>query len=131
MKKTIIALALLASVGCTSNETSIPPAEGAVAEVPVMDETDSIIMKAQQSADELTAVTNETTEKVTGNVEKLTEQIKIYETQTKTIKAIKQVIVHDTVYIEKKKNFWGKEKTTMSKVSDSTTNESVDTTGSY
>jgi uncharacterized protein YcfL len=129
MKKTIIALTLLSLVGCTSNETNTPPpVEGAVAEAPIMDEADSIIMKAQQSADELAAVTNETTEKVSSNVHKLTEQIKVYEQQTKTIKAVKQVVVHDTVYIEKKKNFWGKEKTTINKVSDSTSTETTDST---
>jgi hypothetical protein len=137
MKKTIIALTLLSLVGCTSpNESDVPPpAESAATEAPAMgaamDETDSVIMKAQQSADELTAVTNETTDKVSSNVQKLTEQIKIYEQQTKTIKAVKQVVVHDTVYIEKKKNFWGKEKTTVSRVSDSTASESVDSTGGY
>lgn len=129
MKKTIIALALLSLVGCKSNETSTPPpAEGAVAATPAMDEADSVIMKAQQSADELAAVTNETTEKVTTSVQKLTEQIKVYEQQTKTVRAVKQVVIHDTIYIEKKKNFWGKEKTTISNVSDSSVNESVDTT---
>lgn len=129
MKKTIIALALLSLVGCKSNETDTPPpAEGVVAASPVMDEADSIIMKAQQSADELAAVTNETTEKVSNNVQKLTEQIKVYEQQTKTVRAVKQVVIHDTIYIEKKKNFWGREKTTVSTASDSSVNESVDTT---
>jgi hypothetical protein len=85
-------------------------------------------IEAQQSADELTAVTNETTEKVSNNVQKLTEQIKVYEMQTKTIKAVKQVVIHDTIYIEKKKNFWGKEKTTINKVSDSTSMETTDST---
>jgi len=127
MKKTIIALTLLLLVGCASDESAIPT-EGVTSGAPVMDETDSLIMKAQQSADQLTAVTNETTEKVTGNVEKLTEQIKIYETQTKTIKAVKQVVIHDTIYIEKKKNFWGKEKTTINRASDSTSTETTDST---
>lgn len=132
MKKIIIALTLLSILSCNTEETDTPPpAEGAVAEAPAMDEVDSVIMKAQQSADELAAVTNETTEKVSNNVQKLNEQIKVYEQQTKTIKAVKQVVVHDTVYIEKKKNFWGKEKTTINKVSDSTTSESVDSTGGY
>jgi hypothetical protein len=130
MKKTIIALTLLSLVSCKSNEADTPPpAECTVTEAPAMDEADSVIMKAQQSADELNAVTNETTEKVSTNVQKLTEQIKVYELQTKTIKAVKQVVIHDTVYVERTKNFWGREKTTVSNTaSDSSITESVDTT---
>jgi uncharacterized protein YcfL len=127
MKKTIIALTMLLSVGCSSNEPTTPVGSTAT-EVPVMDETDSLIMKAQQSADQLTTVTNETADKVSNNVHKLTEQIKVYELQTKTIKAVKQVVIHDTIYIEKKKNFWGKEKTTINRASDSTSTETTDST---
>jgi uncharacterized protein YcfL len=127
MKKTIIALTMLLSVGCASNEPTTPVGSTAT-EVPVMDETDSLIIKAQQSADQLTTVTNETTDKVSNNVQKLTDQIKVYELQTKTIKAVKQVVIHDTIYIEKKKNFWGKEKTTINRASDSISTETTDST---
>jgi hypothetical protein len=131
MKKliTLLTITLLASCGNpsttpTDNDTMIPPTESSAP----LDEADSLIVKAQQSAMELDAVTNETTEKVTNNVEKLTELVKVYETKTKTVKTAKQVVIHDTIYIEKKKNFWGKEKVNVSKSTDSATSEVIDTT---
>jgi len=131
MKKLITLLTITLLVSCgnpsttsTETDTMIPPAESA----PTLDETDSLIAKAQQSAMELDAVTNETAEKVTGNVEKLTELVKVYETKTKTVKTAKQIVIHDTIYIEKKKNFWGKEKVNVSKSTDSTSTELIDST---
>jgi hypothetical protein len=131
MKKLIalFTITLLASCGnpsttSTDDDTMIPAAESSAP----LDESDSLIAKAQQSAMDLENATNETTAKVTENVEKLTELVKVYETKTKTVKTAKQIIIHDTIYIEKKKNFWGKEKTTVNTVTDSATSEIIDTT---
>ncbi len=131
MKKLIALFAITLLVSCgnpsttsTDDDTTMPAVESSAP----LDETDSLIAKAQQSAMELDAVTNETAEKVTGNVEKLTELVKVYETKTKTVKTAKQIIIHDTIYIEKKKNFWGKEKTTVNTVTDSAATEVIDST---
>jgi hypothetical protein len=131
MKKliTLLTITLLASCNnpsttATDDDTMIPPAESSAP----LDEADSIIARAQQSAMDLENATNETTAKVTENVEKLTELVKVYETKTKTVKAAKQTVIHDTIYIEKKKNFWGREKVNVSKVTDSTLTEVIDST---
>lgn len=124
MKKTII-LALL-FLGCASKEST------PILETTSIEKTDSIIIKSQQSAKNLDSITNETAEKVTSNVEKLTELVETYKIQTQTkikvVKEVKQVVIHDTIYIEKKKNFWGKEKTTTKSASDSSVIETSDST---
>jgi hypothetical protein len=44
------------------------------------------------------------------------------------LSTVKEKVRIDTVYIEKKKNFWGKEKTNTNVKSDSLVNESIDST---
>lgn len=125
MKK-IIVLVSLFLLSCNSKETTPIP------ETTVPEATDSVIIKSQQSVKNLDSITNETTEKVTSNVEKLTQLVETYKTQTqvkvKVVKEVKQVVIHDTIYIEKKKNFWGREKTTTRAISDSSVVETADST---
>lgn len=89
----------------------------------------SIMTSSENSAALLDSVATETAEKVGNNIDKLTELVKVYQTQSKTVRAVKEVIIRDTVYIETKKNFWGKEKKKVTTSSDSSTNETqiVDT----
>lgn len=54
------------------------------------------------------------------------EQLKLEVIVTKSNNVVKTIFKTDTVYIEKKKNFWGKEKISTSTKSD--TNEKIDTT---
>lgn len=96
--------------------------------------SDSVIYNAEKSAKVLDSVTTVTTEKVHDNIKVLTNTITNYETQIKTATKIKiktvEKIIHDTVYIETKKSFWGKTKTSVSTKSDSTIDQSevIDTT---
>ena len=125
--KTIIATLLL--VGCSSTESPSP----------VISKTDSLIIesdnvaaKAEESSKILDSVTNVTSEKVHSNIKELNKTITNYENEIKAATKVKAVekIIHDTVYIETKKSFWGRTKTSISKKSDSTVSESetVDTT---
>ena len=94
--------------------------------------SDSMMAKAECSSKVLDSVTTVTTEKVTGNIDKLTETITNYETQIKSAIKVKNIekIIRDTVYIETKKSFWGKTKKSITTKSDSTfdQSETIDTT---
>jgi len=129
MKLTNVLLACLIA-GCTKNSevpTSVITTTDSLIAV-----SDSIAANAERSGQILDSVTTATTEKVTDNVQVLTNTITNYETKikaaTKTITVEK--IIHDTVYIETKKSFWGKTKTSVTTKSDSTLNqlEVIDTT---
>lgn len=59
---------------------------------------------------------------------KSVEKLKIEKLElVRELKSSKENVRIDTVYIETKKNFWGKEKTTINVKSDSTVKENVDT----
>lgn len=114
-------LAILLLVGCNSK-----------VEAPEMTKTDSLLVisdsiaaKADLSSKILDSVTTITTQKVTDNVNILTNTITNYETQIRSAIKVKTVdrIIHDTVYIETKKSFWGKTKKTVTAKSDSTINQ--------
>lgn len=108
-------------IGCNNNT-----------ETPIMTKTDSllvvsdsIIKKAEYSGKILDSVTTVTAEKVADNVDKLNETITNYQTRIKS--AVKTMtverVIHDTVYIETKKNFWGKTKKSVTTKSDSTVDQ--------
>ena len=126
LKSVLVALAF---AGCTSSETTTPVMTRTDS---LMIESDSVIAKAECSSKVLDSVTTATAEKVTGNVDELTKTITNYENQIKATIKLKAVerIIRDTVYIETKKSFWGKTKTSLSRKSDSSVSESetVDTT---
>lgn len=120
MKIKYILIALLLTA-CTKN-TAV---ENVTETDSLFAQTDSIIIKTNKSGELLDSVTTVTTEKVSKNVNQLTQAITNYQSQLKTANKIKvvQKVIHDTVYIETKKNFWGKTKKTVITKSDSTTNE--------
>lgn len=124
--KLMFLLAVLFVYSCTENPTTTTPEKTDT----LLQQCDSVIMKSENSAALLDSVTTETAEKVGGNIDKLTELVRVYRTQNKLVKTVKQVVIHDTVYIETKKNFWGKEKKKVTTSSDSSTiqTETVDTT---
>lgn len=112
---------------------------GSDSQAPQLTKTDSLLIKSDSaiasvntSSGVLDSVTEVTTEKVNDHIKVLTNTITNYETQIKSAVKVKTVekIIHDTVYIEVKKSFWGKTKTSVTKKSDSTLNQSeiVDTT---
>ena len=121
LKSILVASMLLA--GCNHTETT--PTEITKTDSLLM-ASDSVILKAEQSTKLLDSVTTATTQKVNDNVNELEKTINVYETQIKSALKVKQVekIIHDTVYIETKKSFWGKTKTNITTKSDSITNES-------
>ena len=126
LKSVLVALAF---AGCTSSETATPVMTRTDS---LMIESDSVIAKAECSSKVLDSVTTATAEKVTGNVDELTKTITNYENQIKAATKVRAVerIIRDTVYIETKKSFWGKTKTSLSRKSDSSISESetIDTT---
>lgn len=63
------------------------------------------------------------TEKINNTVEKITSLEKEIEVARESVKNVKTITVRDTVYIETKKNFWGKEKTSTKSVTDSSVTE--------
>lgn len=88
--------------------------------------SDSIAAKADQSSKVLDSVTTVTTQKVTDNVKVLTNIITNYKAQIKSAVKAKTVerVIYDTVYVEVKKSFWDKTKTSVTTKSDNTTHQS-------
>jgi len=127
MKVTNILITCLLA-GCTTN-TEAPEVTNTDS---LMAVSDSVMAKAECSSQVLDSVTTVTAEKVTDNVQVLTNAITNYETKikaaTKTITVEK--VIRDTVYIETKKSFWGKTKKSITTTSDSSVDQSevVDTT---
>ena len=100
---------------------------------------DSVIQKSQRGLDSATTISNksdsvtkQTVTKVIHNVKFLTKEVEKYKQIELLLKhsVAKEKIVYriDTVYIETKKNFWGKEKTNTTVKSDSVVSEKIDTT---
>lgn len=102
-------------------------------------EADSILLKSKSNLDTAVIVnqksdsmTKETIIKVVKEIKFLNNEVEKYKQVnllTNQIVATEKIIYKiDTVYIETKKNFWGKQKTTTSIKSDSIVNEVIDTT---
>jgi Flp pilus assembly CpaF family ATPase len=100
---------------------------------------DSVIQKSQHDLASATiisnksdSVTKQTVTKVIHNIKFLNKEVEKYKQiellLKQTVATEKIVYKIDTVYIETKKNFWGKEKTNTTIKSDSIVNEKIDTT---
>jgi hypothetical protein len=100
---------------------------------------DSVIQKSQHDLDSAEiisnksdSVTKQTVTKVIHNIKLLTKEIERHKQiellLKQTVATEKIVYKIDTVYIETKKNFWGKEKTNTTVKSDSLVSEKIDTT---
>ena len=132
LKTLLIVCLLLAGCG-TQTETEVE-APKTTSTADLLNTSDSVIANAERSSQILDSVTTVTTEKVHDNIKVLTNTITNYETQIKTATKTKTItvekVIHDTVYIETKKSFWGKTKTNVTTKSDSTIGQSevVDTT---
>jgi regulator of replication initiation timing len=101
-------------------------------------ETDNILENSQKHLDTATVVYNQSDSITKEQVVKIVKEIsylnheveKYKEVLSKQTIATEKIIYKiDTVYIETKKNFWGKEKTNTTIKSDSVVTEKVDTTG--
>jgi hypothetical protein len=100
---------------------------------------DSILINSKNNLDtaiivntKSDSVTKETVVKVVKEIKFLTNEVEKYKEinlLTSQKVATEKIIYRiDTIYIETKKNFWGKEKTSTSIKSDSIINEKIDTT---
>jgi|LauGreDrversion4_2_1035121.scaffolds.fasta_scaffold79067_3 hypothetical protein len=100
---------------------------------------DSILINSKNNLDtaiivntKSDSITKETIVKVVKEIKFLTNEVEKYKEinlLTSQKVATEKIIYRvDTIYIETKKNFWGKEKTSTSVKSDSIINEKIDTT---
>jgi hypothetical protein len=114
MKKVLVFCALVIA-GCSS-EKVVDPIEVKVAEA------DSIIAHSQEVIEQAFIVNEKADSTVRVDVSKVINEIKAMNLEVQNLKAIQKIekVRIDTVYIETKKNFWGKQKTKTTVVSDST-----------
>ena len=128
MKKLLFALAIL-SIGC-SNEQAIVDTPS-TADIALQKSAESVASAHQVSVKSDIATKKQIT-KVVVKIKYLTNEIVKFKTERLTLinqlSTVKEKVRIDTVYIEKKKNFWGKEKTNTTVKSDSLVNESTDST---
>jgi regulator of replication initiation timing len=127
MKKLLL-LPLLFLLGC-ANEEANDLAEDV--------EVDTVLENSQKHLDTATLVYHQSDSIAKEQVVKIVKEISYLNTEVEKYKEVlsKQTIATekivykiDTVYIETKKNFWGKEKTNTTIKSDSVITEKIDTT---
>ena len=128
MKKLLFALAIL-SIGCSNEQVSVEVPS--TADIALQKSVESVASAHQVSVKSDIATKKQIT-KVVFKIKYLTNEIVKFKTERLTLinqlSTVKEKVRIDTVYIEKKKNFWGKEKTNTTVKSDSLVNESVDST---
>ncbi len=128
MKKLLFALALL-SIGCSNEQVLVDTPS--TADIALQKSVESVASAHQVSVKSDIATKKQIT-KVVFKIKYLTNEIVKFKTERLTLisqlSTVKEKVRIDTVYIEKKKNFWGKEKTNTTVKSDSLVNESVDST---
>lgn len=129
MKFTLPFLFSIIFIGCSTSDS---------VETEYVSTSDSILIKSQSNLD-TAAIVNYKSDSITKeNVVKVIKEIKFLTNEVEKYKEINlmmsQKVVNekiiykiDTVYIETKRNFWGKEKTSTSIKSDSIVNERIDT----
>ncbi len=128
MKKIFLILSLF-FFSCSNNE----PIE------PIVNEMDSVLINSQQhlvTSDSIQKKSDSTTKeqviKVIREFKYLTNEVEKFKTEKIQLMNVQNMVTEkiiyriDTVYIETKKNFWGKEKTSTSIKSDSTTTTNTD-----
>jgi hypothetical protein len=116
-----LALIILLLVGCTSPQ---------IKNENTYEKIDSAIQNSQINIVRSDSVNRENEKSVAQKVDQVAQKIKILKQEIQIAKTTTKTIYKiDTVYIETKKNFWGKEKTNTTVVSDSsvTQDEVVDT----
>jgi len=128
MKKLLFILAIL-SVGCSNQEVGVEAIS--TADIALQKSVESVASAHQVSVKSDIATKKQIT-KVVFKIKYLTNEIVKFKTERLTLinqlSTVKEKVRIDTVYIEKKKNFWGKEKTNTTVKSDSLVNETIDST---
>ena len=130
MAKLLYTSLFVLALGCSSPKVEVPEE---------LEPVDTIILKSQNNIIDVKQVDSTTDKVIETKVIKAVEKIEVL---TKEIIKVKGenakmkvmlknppvIRIVDTVYIEKKRNFWGKEKTNITVKSDSTSTESIDST---
>lgn len=128
MKKLLFVLAIL-FVSCSNEQISVEAPS--TADIALQKSVESVASAHQVSVKSDIATKKQIT-KVVFKIKYLTNEIVKFKTERLTLinqlSTVKEKVRIDTVYIEKKKNFWGKEKTNTTVKSDSLVNESTDST---
>ena len=128
MKKLLL-LTILFLLGCANQEVDYLTEE--IAEV------DTVLENSQKHLDTATLVYHQSDSITKDQVVKIVKEIKYLNHEVEKYKEVlsKQTIATekivykvDTIYVESKKNFWGKEKTNTTIKSDSVITEKIDTT---
>ena len=128
MKKLLFILAIL-FVSCSNEQISLDVPS--TADIALQKSAESVA-SAHQVSVKSDIATKKQIIKVVFKIKYLTNEIVKFKTERLTLinqlSTVKEKVRIDTVYIEKKKNFWGKEKTNTTVKSDSLVNESIDST---
>jgi hypothetical protein len=128
MKKLLFVLAIL-SIGCSDEQALVDTPS--TADIALQKSAESVASAHQVSIKSDIATKKQIT-KVVFKIKYLTNEIVKFKTERLTLisqlSTVKEKVRIDTVYIEKKKNFWGKEKTNTTVKSDSLVNEKIDST---
>lgn len=128
MKKLLFVLAIL-SIGCSNEQVLVDTPS--TADIALQKSAESVASAHRVSVKSDIATKKQIT-KVVFKIKYLTNEIVKFKTERLTLisqlSTVKEKVRIDTVYIEKKKNFWGKEKTNTTVKSDSLVNEKIDST---
>jgi len=128
MKKLLFILAVLFA-SCSNGEIGVEAPS--TADIALQKSAESVASAHQVSIKSDIATKKQIT-KVVFRIKYLTNEIVKFKTERLTLinqlSTVKEKVRIDTVYIEKKKNFWGKEKTSTTVKTDSLVNEKIDST---
>jgi hypothetical protein len=117
------------SIGCSNEQVLVDTPS--TADIALQKSAESVASAHRVSVKSDIATKKQIT-KVVFKIKYLTNEIVKFKTERLTLisqlSTVKEKVRIDTVYIEKKKNFWGKEKTNTTVKSDSLVNEKVDST---
>lgn len=131
MNKLLLLLSVLFLFSCESKKYEVIVDEK-------MTEADNVLENSQKHFDTAVVIYNQSDSAAKEKVIQIVKEISYLNVEVEkykdvlknqTIATEKIVYKVDTVYIETKKNFWGKEKTNTTVKSDSVVTEKIDTTG--
>jgi hypothetical protein len=128
--RTLSIILFLFITSCSPNETT--PTNQASETDSILAKSQSIISEATTISEKSDSVTQRDVTRIVYKIKVLRDTVKAYQIERSVIlnklKTTKEIVRIDTVYIEKKKNFWGKEKTNVTVKSDSSVVEKADST---
>jgi hypothetical protein len=127
MKKIIPLFLLL--ISCNNNEIKTEPNSSVDSIISNSSKNIEVSNSVQRSSD---SATEKKVTKIVKEIQYLTNFVEVLKLEKSSLirelKISKENVRIDTVFIETKKNFWGKEKTTINIKTDSVSIQSIDTT---